>query len=159
MSNLTTIQRWKHLQPTSFPGSLFFPPPGVLAGGKRETLGTRLIFYKLNHILGLRDVSSSVPLNVEHSQVRYKRCNVSPWDKITRSLTRNVWCKSNLQFAHDCRVRPENCWRILKRALKPVYDNRGRKQRWKLYAMFTRRERRLLSKSCATNLYRFDQPW
>ena len=35
---------------TSFPGSLFFPPP-LLGAGRRETLGTRLQFGSVNSFL------------------------------------------------------------------------------------------------------------
>ena len=46
------------------------------------------------------------------------------YDKFT---TRVVSCKSNLQLAYDCRVRHEECRRLLKHVLKP-YDNRSDRQ-------------------------------
>ena len=46
------------------------------------------------------------------------------YDKSTRCI---VSCKSNLQLTYDCRVRHEECRRLLKHVLKP-YDNRSDRQ-------------------------------
>ena len=41
-----------------------------------------------------------------------------------KSRTRVVSCKSNLQHACDCRVRHEECRRLLKHVLRPIYTIR-----------------------------------